>query len=419
MPPHTKSCLLRTHAQESTVLSSSRWLSSATKTHNPSNWRPTGSWARCPARRFQGLAGRTQPQSKAVRISCPRLAALCSKLSEKTARHPNMTVEPIQAPVPWGVKGQHETAGRKMKMFKQLIVLGLRSGTIYRVDIPHGRVDTLYNKAGPEPDGVVVENGIVYWTTMGTPTPDPSADDGFDFPARNGGLHSVWLDGSGARDVIPTGTITTGKQLASDGAGTLYWGDREGSRVSRVRIDGTGLMDLVVNTPDDTKLQECVGVAVDPARGSLYWTQKGPANGGKGRIFRAGLGIPAGQTAANRTDIEVLWNSLPEPIDLEIKGEWLYWTDRGDPPTGNTLNRAPLPAAGASGRPPEILAGGFHEDIGLALDGEADVADVTALGGRIHVVPISESAKGSNGARVLADLHEPLTGLAGLKASEL
>jgi hypothetical protein len=89
--------------------------------------------------------------------------------------------------------------------------------------------------------------------------------------------------------------------LASDGAGTLYWGDREGSRVSRVRIDGTGLMDLAVNTPDDTQLQECVGVAVDPARGYLYWTQKGPANGGKG------------QTAANRTDIEVLWNSLPGP----------------------------------------------------------------------------------------------------------
>jgi hypothetical protein len=83
--------------------------------------------------------------------------------------------------------------------------------------------------------------------------------------------------------------------------------------VSRVRIDGTGLMDLVVNTPDDTKLQECVGVAVDPARGYLYWTQKGPANGGKGGIFRAGLEIPAGQTAANRTDIEVLWNSLPGP----------------------------------------------------------------------------------------------------------
>ena len=89
-------------------------------------------------------------------------------------------------------------------MFKQLIVLGLTSGTIYRVDIPRGRVDTLYNKAGPEPAGVVVENGIVYCTTTGTPTPDPSADDGFDFSARNGGLHSVWLDDAGARDVIPT-----------------------------------------------------------------------------------------------------------------------------------------------------------------------------------------------------------------------
>ena len=298
-------------------------------------------------------------------------------------------------------------------MFKQLIVLGLKSGAIYRVDTASGGVDTLYDKAGPAPDGVVIENGVIYWTTMGTPTPDPSADDGLDFAARNGGVHAVALDGSGARDVIPTGAITTGKQLTSDGAGTLYWGDREGCRVSRVRIDGTGLTDLVVNTRDDNWLQECVGVAVDPTRGHLYWTQKGPSNGGKGRIFRAGLEIPAGQTAANRTDIEVLWDGLPEPIDLEIKGEWLYWTDRGDPPTGNTLNRAPIPAAGTTGQPPEILAGGFHEDIGLALDHEAGVAYVTDLAGLIQVVPLPGSVRSSDGTRVLADLHEPLTGLAG------
>ena len=43
----------------------------------------------------------------------------------------------------------------------------------------------------------------------GAPTPDPSADDGFDFSRRNGGVHAVQLNGSGARDVIPTGAITT------------------------------------------------------------------------------------------------------------------------------------------------------------------------------------------------------------------
>ena len=33
-------------------------------------------------------------------------------------------------------------------MFKQLIVLGLLSGNIYKVDIPDGRVETFYDKAG-------------------------------------------------------------------------------------------------------------------------------------------------------------------------------------------------------------------------------------------------------------------------------
>ncbi len=148
----------------------------------------------------------------------------------------------------------------------------------------------LFDKGGTVPDGVVVENGVICWTTMGEPTKDPSAPDGgLDFSAPQRRRSPVWLDGTGARDVIPTGVITTGKQLTSDGAGTLYWGDREGCRVSRVRIDGTSLTDLVVNIRDDSWLQECVGVAVDTARGYLYWTQKGPSNGGKGRIFRAGL----------------------------------------------------------------------------------------------------------------------------------
>lgn len=287
-------------------------------------------------------------------------------------------------------------------MFTAVVALGITSGAIHRVSVRDGEVTTVFGGAAPFPDGVVVLDGVVYWTTMGVPTRAGAGESGLDYSRPNGGLHAVGLDGTGARDVVPPGVITTGKQLVSDGAGTLYWGDREGCKVSRVRVDGTGLTDLVVNARDSSWLQECVGVAVHG--GYLYWTQKGPAKGGRGRIFRAGLEIPAGETAARRSDVEVLWDGLPEPIDLEIRDGWLYWTDRGAEPDGNTLNRAPLAAAGEK---PEILARGFREAIGLAVDDE--VAYVSDLGGRIRAVPL-----GGGETRVLAELREPVSGIAGI-----
>lgn len=295
-------------------------------------------------------------------------------------------------------------------MFRELIALGIRSGAVYRVNIADGSATTVHSDGlGPSPDGVVVRDGVVYRTTMGVPTRDPAlkGEASLDYSARNGGLHAVRLDGTDAHDVIPVGSLTTGKQLTVDAAGTLYWGDREGCRVSCVRPDGSALTDLVANARDDSWLQECVGVAVTSTH--LYWTQKGPAKGGKGRILRAGLTIPAGQTAADRTDIEVLWDHLPEPIDLEVHGDWLYWTDRGAAPAGNTLNRAPLPGPGATGAQPEILADGFAEAIGLAVD--EDTAYVSDLGGHIRAVPLP----GCPGEpRLVADMGEPISGIAGI-----
>ena len=43
------SALAKAHA---TFVTETTAAFTATKTHNPSNWRPTGSWARYPARRF-------------------------------------------------------------------------------------------------------------------------------------------------------------------------------------------------------------------------------------------------------------------------------------------------------------------------------------------------------------------------------
>ncbi|MFJ5521247.1 hypothetical protein ACIQB4_29950 [Streptomyces griseoluteus] len=273
----------------------------------------------------------------------------------------------------------------------------------------------LVETAGAAPDGIVIESGTVYWTTMGEPLSNPAirGEAGQDFSRRNGGLHALDLDSGERRDVVPPGKITTGKQLTSDGKGTLYWADREGHRISRIRTDGSGLTDLVVTPVDTGIMGECVGVAVDPVRGHLYWTQKGPAKGGQGRILRAGLTLPDGESAECRSDVEVLWSGLPEPIDLHLEGDGLYWTDRGAAPAGNTLNRAQLPAVGARGEPPEILADGFEEAIGLAVDSEEGFAYVSDLGGHLRVVPLPDGPLSHEAPREIT-LPGPLTGIAGL-----
>jgi len=292
--------------------------------------------------------------------------------------------------------------------FDTLYVLAIRSRRILAVDVSTGAVSSFVDHTGPAPDGIVVSDRV-YWTTMGKPTVlDQELLDGghreraLDYTAVNGGVHAVALDGTDITDIVPAGGITTGKQLAY-ADGWLYWGDREGMKVSRVRADGSGLEDLVVNDGSGGVSDWCVGVAVDGDH--LYWTQKGPSDGGSGRILRTRISIaPDGEH-------EVLWDDLPEPIDLEVHEGHLYWTDRGAPPAGNTLNRAPLPAAGSPGEAPEILADGFGEAIGLAVDAAAGLVYVTDLGGAIRAVPLPGS---SSQDRVLAELGEALTGIAGV-----
>ena len=89
--------------------------------------------------------------------------------------------------------------------------------------------------------------------------------------------------------------------------------------------------------------------------------------------------IPKGETAANRSDIEVFFDQLPEPIDLELdlKNRVLYWTDRGDPPRGNTVNRASIDARPQA---PEIVLTHLMEGIGIALDVAGDRMFVSDFG---------------------------------------
>ncbi|RDI53070.1 hypothetical protein [Nocardia mexicana] len=298
-------------------------------------------------------------------------------------------------------------------MFKALLVLDILQGAIHRVDPADGTVTTVVDDAGSFPDGLAYDPFAdrVYWTTMGQPARRESGEP--DFTARDGSVESAALDGSDRRTVLPPGALTTGKQLAADFvAGHLFWSDREGCRVSRADLDGANRTDLIVNSPASGKDAECVGVAVDAGAGALYWTQKGPAKGGRGRIFQAGLEVPPGERPETRTDIETLWSGLPEPIDLwlDARGGHLYWTDRGAAPDGNSLNRAPVPAPGEPGGPPQILARGFREAIGLTVDLDAGLAYVTDLGGQVRAVALDGTAD-----RVVAKVDGgALTGIEGI-----
>jgi hypothetical protein len=179
----------------------------------------------------------------------------------------------------------------------------------------------------------------------------------------------------------------TPKQIHLDKAGgKLYWCDREGMRVMRANLDGAQVETLVAtghgaqDRLDQTRW--CVGITIDPKHGKLYWTQKGPDNAGLGRIFRANIDIPQGEGPTNRSDIEVLFDRLPEPIDLELDlaKRVLYWTDRGDAPRGNTVNRTSIDGTATS----EILVTHLMEGIGIALDIPGNRMFVTDLGGSVY-----------------------------------
>jgi hypothetical protein len=270
----------------------------------------------------------------------------------------------------------------------RLIVLNLSGGQILSVNAD-GTDKKVILSGCRWPDGVAVdaEAGHIYWTNMGVPH------------LNDGSIERASFDGSSRRTIIPEGATFTPKQLQLDQVGgKLYWADREGMRIMRANLDGSTIETLVDTSkgdprpgPDPTKW--CVGIVLDSSRGQIYWTQKGGDNAGKGRIFRANIEVPKGSTAATRTDIEILFDRLPEPIDLELdyKRRLLYWTDRGDPPRGNTVNRAP--ADSKRGSAPEILLTHLMEGIGIALDAPGNRLFATDLAGSVYVAHLDGSQK--------------------------
>jgi hypothetical protein len=284
---------------------------------------------------------------------------------------------------------------------ERLFVLELNAGLIHTMNTDGTDKKTIVSNCRL-PDGIAVDTqaGHIYWTNMGIPS------------ANDGSIERADLDGKNRKVIIPEGATHTPKQMHLDKKnGKLYWCDREGMRLMRCNLDGSQLETLVETGRGDVDRRDqnrwCVGITIDPKRQQIYWTQKGPDNAGLGRIFRANVEIPKGENAANRSDIELVFDRLPEPIDLELdlNNRVLYWTDRGDPPRGNTVNRAPIDVKPTPD--PQIVLTHLMEGIGLALDVPGDRMFVTDFAGSIY----SANLDGS-GAQNFLYAQGNLTGIA-------
>jgi hypothetical protein len=289
------------------------------------------------------------------------------------------------------------------------------SGRLFFLDLGAGRVlsanpdgsdlKTIINEGRKLPDGLVVDAAArhIYWTNMGNPK------------KNDGSILRSDLDGKNMISIVPPGGTFTPKQLwLEKKGGKLYWSDREGMRVMRANLDGSNIETLVDTSQGDPRpgrdaTKWCVGIAVDAEGGKIYWTQKGNDNAGQGRIFRANIVIPPGQSPGNRKDIDLLYENLPEPVDLDLDlaNRTLYWTDRGDPPRGNTVNRAPMDPKPGNRKEPEILFTHLMEGIGLALDLKRGRMFITDFAGTVYCANLD----GSN-QKTLLFAQGNLTGIA-------
>jgi hypothetical protein len=252
-------------------------------------------------------------------------------------------------------------------------------------------------------DGIAIHSktGQIFWTNMGK-----AAD-------RDGWITRCEKDGSNITTIVKPGGAFTPKQMKIDEpAGKIYWSDREGMAIMRCNLDGSAIETLVVTGDQVANKGQashwCVGIALDPSRGQIYWTQKGGDNAGEGMIRRCGMHLPAGATPGSRSDIMTLFSHLPEPIDidLDLKSRQMYWSDRGD----NTISRAPMDAK--AGYDPAtrfdrtILVKGLKEAIGIALDLPRGRMAYTSLGGEVGMAKLD----GAN-AKMLATGLGALTGI--------
>lgn len=200
---------------------------------------------------------------------------------------------------------------------------------------------------------------------------------------NRGSLVRYNLDGSGGEVIMKAGsmadgvTFNTGKQVTIDRVNKkLYMGDREGSKVWRCDYDGKNLEALV----SEHGVQQIVGVGADPTKKHFYFSDR---NGKK--LFRAGMDMPAGETHADRKDVELIYvekvnSSMPLDIELDLEHRMIYWTDRTQGKIQGMHMDIPMGETPENRSDVKTIKDGLTEAIGLAYDHQEGRLFVTHSG---------------------------------------
>jgi DNA-binding beta-propeller fold protein YncE len=205
-----------------------------------------------------------------------------------------------------------------------------------------------------EPDGIEVDlkNGKLYWTDMGAGAALERSKE-----INNGKIVRSNLDGSDIENIVPVGHTSTPKQLALDvEGGKVYWSDRGdvgdrsvNPRIMRANLDGSDVEILVAED-----LISPVGIALDTARGEIYFTDRYADN-----IKRANL---------DGSGVEIVVRDTNYPVDLAIDFDTrtLYWTARYP----GRVVKAPLDGTNIDGGILTPIVTGLADPIGISFDRE-------------------------------------------------
>ena len=195
-------------------------------------------------------------------------------------------------------------------MHQKLFLLQVNPQAIMAMENDGSGLTTVIGGLDGEPDGIQVDtsSGTIYWTNMGI---DPAVADGT--------VECADLEGGNRRVLVGGGVVVTPKQLELDPTGGyLYWCDREGMRVMRSSLSGSDVTILVRtgHYPHDVadETLHCVGIAVDRVAGHLYWTQKGPPDGGRGAYLPSRTG-------------HAVWKRAGQPVRRGSVARWLTRAD--------------------------------------------------------------------------------------------